>query len=407
MRGSHPLACTCVGCEGRPVRNARPQWQFWKSPNIPTSYTQKPQSPLFQQRRNWFKPFSLRLPIRRNRRNYRGPGLVTRLLRHHLFLVAAGLSITLGSIAYYPLVIEKWPLGYTEIVRWAEPFIEIFGGSLVALAILRRSHWDRMRWAKTIAAVLVISGAATYTYHHLSETGKIDDWLERVTQGDSAPGLVQQQVPTLVNTLRSIDAYLVEDSGSLASGNYSINPIPGPATSENLNTIDSDQQATIKRVRIGRSILVGALDQPIVLTDNPSAKNPSWDQLAGFLKNDSTDSKVYNPASFVCADFAQMLHNNAESAGWRAAYVVIQLGPSADNPTAAGHALNAFKTTDRGLVFIESTGIQDSTGPANADKVVVVKVGKNYVPRSLFPEPGWSSAWGNMGRVLDIEAIQW
>jgi len=53
----------------------------------------------------------------------------------------------------------------------------------------------------------------------------------------------------------------------------------------------------------------------------------------------------------VCGDFAETLHNKAEAAGIRTAFVHIELD---DEDT--GHALNAFHTTDKGLVFIDCTG---------------------------------------------------
>jgi hypothetical protein len=113
---------------------------------------------------------------------------------------------------------------------------------------------------------------------------------------------------------------------------------------------------------------------------------------------------VYNYDTFVCADFAEMLHNNAEKAGFRTAYVSIQLGPCAYYPTSGGHALNAFETTDKGLVYIDCTGYTTSM---NADKIVDVLVGKEYIPKSIFPNPGWSEYWDSMGKVENIDTVHW
>lgn len=106
----------------------------------------------------------------------------------------------------------------------------------------------------------------------------------------------------------------------------------------------------------------------------------------------------------MCADFAEELHNNAESTGIRAAFVAVELGPCSYFPSIGGHALNAFETTDRGLVFIDCTS---SNQGVNADKIVNVEVGKDYIPISIFPEPGWDDVWFNMGEVLEIEVIEW
>jgi len=131
-----------------------------------------------------------------------------------------------------------------------------------------------------------------------------------------------------------------------------------------------------------------------------TASNPTWARLLDFLRNDRTDEKAYVPGVYMCGDYARDVHNNAERAGIRAAYVAIEL-------VGADHALNAFKTTDRGLVFIDCTGLLASeSGPSNCDKTVDVKLDKRYVPKSLFPESGWSVTWESMGVVHDVE-IYW
>jgi len=157
-------------------------------------------------------------------------------------------------------------------------------------------------------------------------------------------------------------------------------------------------------VHVQGGILVGADGSPIKLQNNAIAVNPSWNQLKDFLLKDETDRRRYDINTFVCADFAEMLHNNAEKAGIRTSYVSVQLGPCLYYPYGGGHALNAVQTTDRGLVYIDCTGANVGI---NADKTVDVKEGKEYIPHSIFPEPGWSSVWENMGAVKKIEVVQW
>ena len=131
-----------------------------------------------------------------------------------------------------------------------------------------------------------------------------------------------------------------------------------------------------------------------------TASNPTWRQLQDFLLRDKTDQKVYVPGVYMCGDFARDVHNNAELAGIRAAYVAIELPSNY-------HALNAFKTTDRGLVFIDCTGLSAwQSGPSNLDKIVDVRLGRSYVPKSLFPESGWSIYWEDVGRILDVQ-VYW
>ncbi len=166
----------------------------------------------------------------------------------------------------------------------------------------------------------------------------------------------------------------------------------------------------------------------VILYNNRYAKNPTYPQLLTFLKSDNTDDfpytyviRVHNSYTGapedhvnvtrvkeiidgkrsqetpnVCSDFAEMLHNNAEMAGIRCAYVSIKVGGSS-------HALNAFNTTDRGIVYIDCTGVASGLKLSNCDKIVdVLRVGSNYIPRSLFPEAGWSEYYENAGTVTSI-----
>jgi hypothetical protein len=127
----------------------------------------------------------------------------------------------------------------------------------------------------------------------------------------------------------------------------------------------------------------GAKGDPVRLSNNAQAKDPSWQQLREFVLSDDTDEQLYRPNSFVCADFAAMLHDRAEAAGIKAAYVSVDFGGD------TGHALNAFNTTDQGLVYVDCTGqglntatsggIPDGQGTAmDYDKVAYLAVGHEY-----------------------------
>jgi hypothetical protein len=174
-------------------------------------------------------------------------------------------------------------------------------------------------------------------------------------------------------------------------------------TKEAIEQTVEDVSST-EHVYLDGGILVGASGHYITLRNNPDATDTSWEEIKAFLLADQTDNRQYDFDTFVCADFAEMLHNNAEAAGLRAAFVAIELGPCSYYPMSGGHALNAFKTTDRGLIFIDCTS---SNQGVNSDKIVDIEVGKEYVPRSIFPEPGWSDVWDSMGTVERIEIIQW
>jgi hypothetical protein len=88
---------------------------------------------------------------------------------------------------------------------------------------------------------------------------------------------------------------------------------------------------------------------PLSLIRNINAHNPTWDELMSFIKKDKTDFKPYGSLN-LCGWFAEQVFNNAESNGIKAAFVAV------DFEEGIGHALNAFVTTDRGLVYIDCTG---------------------------------------------------
>lgn len=177
----------------------------------------------------------------------------------------------------------------------------------------------------------------------------------------------------------------------------------------------------------------------IVLINNKDARNPTYSELLGFLRSDETDGfpyqytfptvEFYYPppedeidldqlkniidgtaepsAPKICADFAERLHNEAETAGIRCAYVSLELTGYSDPYNSGigsntGHACNAFETIDRGLVYIDCTGTLGSYGPDNNDTIVDIQVGRQYNPEYLFPSGGWYIPSGAMGTVTSI-----
>ena len=153
------------------------------------------------------------------------------------------------------------------------------------------------------------------------------------------------------------------------------------------------------QVVVDGKIVVGADGEPIELVQNSAAADVSWDQLRQFLSDDRTDRIRYDDDTFVCADFAETLHNNAEEAGIRAGYVFIQF--PGETPA---HTCNVFYTTDRGRVYVDDTGTID--GSINADKTVDLAVGRAYCPVSIFPNPGYDEDWDCMGRVSGF-TVSW
>jgi hypothetical protein len=121
-------------------------------------------------------------------------------------------------------------------------------------------------------------------------------------------------------------------------------------------------------------------DRDYNLTRNATAVNPTWNQLVTFLQTDYTDQNPYIYGVYTCGNYAEDVFNHAQAAGIRAAVVSIYFENSWD-----GHALNAFKTIDRGLVYIDCTG---DTGEGYRPRMVTqadLKIGEAYNRHFIFP----------------------
>jgi hypothetical protein len=158
----------------------------------------------------------------------------------------------------------------------------------------------------------------------------------------------------------------------------------------------SDQS---KHVVVGGKTLVGADGDPIELTRNSAATDVTWAQLKQFLSSDQTDRIPYHDSTFVCADVAETLFNNAGKAGIRAGYVFIDFAPG-----TPAHACNVFQTTDRGIVYVDDTGTTDST--VNADKTVDMAGGKPYCPAAIFASTFHEVTWECLGTVSSFD-VTW
>ena len=213
--------------------------------------------------------------------------------------------------------------------------------------------------------------------------------------------LLRIEMGTLEMNLRTADNALAGTEEDLASARQELSSVQHELSSSKLTISSLESELDLYQDTWG--LIASGLQPPFQGADivsNGTATDPTWAQLSDFLLRDKTDQKDYVPGVYVCGDFARDVHNNAERAGIRAAYVAVEL-------SGAYHSLNAFQTTDRGLVFIDCTGLEASrSSPSSCDKTVNVRLGKSYVPKSLFPECGWPTTWGDMGTILDVE-IYW
>jgi hypothetical protein len=128
-----------------------------------------------------------------------------------------------------------------------------------------------------------------------------------------------------------------------------------------------------------RSKIVDAGDVGNVhLVANPAAQNPTWQQLKDFIQQDKTDEDTYNTIVNPCGAFAETIYNNAEAIGIRAAFVAVTLKDS-----TIGHACNAFETTDKGMAYVDCTGMTIEESLSDADP----HLSPDGKPARIFGQP--------------------
>jgi len=103
-------------------------------------------------------------------------------------------------------------------------------------------------------------------------------------------------------------------------------------------------------------------------------RNPTYNELKHFLAEDRTDSKHYVEGVYNCSDFSSDVNNNAEAQGLRAGIVFI------DFTDGRSHAVVAFDTVDKGLIFIEP----------QFDDEIEVRIGISYSDANDYQNPGYN-----------------
>jgi uncharacterized membrane-anchored protein YhcB (DUF1043 family) len=191
--------------------------------------------------------------------------------------------------------------------------------------------------------------------------------------------------------LDSTNQELVSKVTELSTANSKITSLQADMATLQDSLSGSQQQLAMDEATLkGLGITVSASTEctDVELVDNPNAHNPTWKELMSFLATDNTEQHEYIKNVYDCSQFSRDVHNNAEAAGIRAAEVQIDFEGMTE-----GHALDAFITTDYGLVYI------DCTSPA--DTVARVELDKAYRALNVYLVAGqnarndawWDSLW--------------
>ncbi len=161
---------------------------------------------------------------------------------------------------------------------------------------------------------------------------------------------------TTQTSLKEVEALLAGTQDSLEITAVALDIVTERANS--FETALSNLEANYQRLTAGYGYAV---------------RDPTYDMVMGFLEADPTIDRRYDIDNYNCTDFSADVKANAAREGIRCAYVNIYF------PNLLGHAIVAFNTTDKGLIFIEP-----QTGGE-----VDLRVGRSYY-ESLILESGQS-----------------
>jgi hypothetical protein len=106
--------------------------------------------------------------------------------------------------------------------------------------------------------------------------------------------------------------------------------------------------------------LLNAMGKAVTITDYRNATNVTYANLTIFLENDHTEDMLYVDPNYTCSDFAVALHDSAEAHGIKCGIVNVQF-----EGQPIGHAFDVFSTSDKGLVFVDATGLNASQRSQN------------------------------------------
>ncbi len=221
-----------------------------------------------------------------------------------------------------------------------------------------RSRWSWMFKATSAVLALVVVVAVIYGVVITKDRNALNTELESV---QSKLTSVQADLSSTKQTLGSTQLELGSTKETLASTQSDL--------SSTKQTLGSTQQqlAVAQETLGGLEITLSTSKEcsDVALIDNPTATDPTWSQLMTFLSRDQTEKHTYIKDVYDCSQFSRDVHNNAEARGIRAAEVHVEF-----RNELVGHALNAFLTTDYGLVYVDCT--------KEPDTIARVRTGKEY-----------------------------
>ena len=208
----------------------------------------------------------------------------------------------------------------------------------------------------------------TSTQAELNSTEQI------LTSTQSELGSTEQALASTQAELTSTQLDLDSTEVELSSTKQTLASTQSELTTTKQTLASTQQQLAVAQETLGGlgiTLSTSKECSDVDLIDNSTATNPTWSQLMAFLSQDQTEKHAYIENVYDCSQFSKDVHNNAEAEGIRAAEVHVEF-----RNEVKSHALNAFLTTDYGLVYICCTEAPDT--------IARVKTGKEYRAVKLY-----------------------
>ena len=144
--------------------------------------------------------------------------------------------------------------------------------------------------------------------------------------------------------------------------------------------------------------LLNAMGQTVTITDYRNATNTTYANLTIFLENDHTEDRLYVDPNYTCSDFAVALHDSAEAQGIKCGIVNVQF-----EGQSIGHAFDVFPTSDKGMIYVDATGLNESQVSQN---MTPGKAAVYLMNGSQFGEIAYNQTGGDFGYTFYLDRKQ-
>ena len=247
-----------------------------------------------------------------------------------------------------------------------------------------------MQLSTTINTLALTEGELSTTQTELTTTQNNLD----TTQGQLST--TQNELSSTRSSLTTTQGQLATTQGQLATTQGQLTTTQGQlaATQNTLISTQSSLAAAQTQAATLQTSLAAATSQVAALQNQLATGHilvdPTYAAMQAFIASDKTDQNTYNVTTYNCVNFSADVIANAAKQNIRCAYINIDFGNN------TGHAIVAFNTSDKGIVYIES----------QTDEIVLLKVGTHYW-QSVIPRPGYYYPQPNYDDTVTRFVVVW